>query len=128
MSAKRGLTLIETAVAIALLAVIVVSILSAFSATTIAANRHAQLTALDRLTRSEAELIKSKTYVVNAGAGSYGTLSASGYAFSYQVQFYDPNTKTFATTNADTGLQEIVLTVTGPNAVSEQLDLLKVQP
>lgn len=128
MKRNRGLTLIETAVAIALLAIIVVSILSAFSATTIAANRHAGLAALDRLTRSEAELIKSKLYVANATNGSYGILSATGYTFSYQVSYYDPTTNTFATTNPDNGLQEIVLTVSGPNAISEQLDILKVQP
>jgi prepilin-type N-terminal cleavage/methylation domain-containing protein len=124
MTRRRGFTLVETAVAVALLAVIVVSILSAFSATTLAAGRHAQLTTLDRLTRSDAEYVKSQGY---STTGMYTSLAAAGYAFSYQVKFYDPATNTF-TALTDNGLQEIVLTVKGPNNASEQLDFLKVQP
>ena len=124
MSSKRGFTLLETLIAVALLGVIVVSILSAFSATTLAATRHAQLTALDRWTRSDAEYIKSQAYSTTA---TYTNLAAAGYTFSYQVKFYDPVLKTF-TALTDNGLQEIVLTVKGPNSASEQLDFLKVQP
>ena len=57
MKRKRGVSLIETMMAIALLAIIVVSILSAFSAITIAAARHKQQTTLDLLVRSDAEYI-----------------------------------------------------------------------
>ncbi len=124
MRPKRGFTLLETLIAVALLAIIVVSILSAFSATTIAATRHAQLTTLDRLTRSDAEFIKSQTY---STAGAYTNLTVTGYAFSYQVKFYDPATNSF-TAATDNGLQEVILSVTGPNSASEQLDFLKVQP
>ncbi|HET9849498.1 MAG TPA: type II secretion system protein [Candidatus Dormibacteraeota bacterium] len=124
MSSKRGFTLLETLIAVALLGVIVVSILSAFSATTIAATRHAQLTALDRLTRSDAEYIKSQAY---STAATYSNLPAAGYTFSYQVKFYDPALKTF-TALTDNGLQEIILTVKGPNNASQQLDFLKVEP
>jgi len=127
MKSQRGMTLIETTVAVALLAIIVVSILSAFSAATIAATRHAQLTSLDRLTRSDAEFIKSQTYIVKGG-GAYSNLSAAGYSFSPQVLYYDPALGNFAAGYKDSGLQQIVLTVTGPNSVTEQLDLLKVQP
>lgn len=124
MKAKRGFTLLETLIAVALLAIIVVSILSAFSATTIAATRHAQLTSLDRLTRSEAEYLKSQPY---SATGAYTNLSAAGFSFSYQVKYYDPVSKTFTGTT-DNGLQEIILTVSGSNSASEQLDVLKVQP
>jgi Tfp pilus assembly protein FimT len=117
---------VETAVAVALLAIIVVSILSGFSAITVAATRHQQLVSLDRLARSEAEFIKSQTYVAS---GTYSNLSASGYSFSYQVLHYNKNSvPTFAAGNADTGLQQINLTVSGPNGVSEQLDFLKELP
>lgn len=126
MRQSRGFSLIETAVAIALLAIIVVTILSAFSATTIAANRHQQQTSLDRLTRSEAEYIKSQVYSVKPAA--YTNLAAAGFAFSYQVLYYDPVTNTFTAGNADNGLQEIILTVTGPNASREVVDFLKVEP
>ena len=124
MRQKRGFTLIETMIAVGLLAIIVVSVLSAFSATTLAATRHAQLTALDRLTRSDAEYIKSQAY---STTGTYANLTAAGYTFSYQAKFYDPATNDF-TSPTDNGLQEIILTVSGPNGASEQLNFLKVQP
>lgn len=124
MRGKGGFTLLETLIAVALLAIIVVSILSAFSATTLAATRHAQLTALDRLTRSDAEYIKSQPY---SATGTYANLTAAGYTFGYQVMYFDPLLKNFKATT-DNGLQQIVLTVKGPNSASEQLDFLKVQP
>ena len=123
MRGKRGFTLLETLIAVTLLAIIVVSILGAFSATTLAATRHAQLTALDLWTRSEAEYIKSQAY---SATGAYTNITAAGYTFSYQVSFYDPATNTF-NAPTDNGLQEITLTVTGPNSASEQLEFLKVQ-
>lgn len=129
MKRQAGFTLVETAVAVALLVVIVISVLSAFSATTLAATRHAQLTTLDRLTRSDAEYIKSQAYSVKPAA--YANLAAAGYTFSYQVLYYDgsqPPANQWLPGNADTGLQEVVLTVKGPNGSSEQLDFLKVQP
>ena len=127
MKKRAGFSLIETTVAVALLGVIVVTILSAFSAVTIAATRHQQQTTLDRLTRSDAEFIKSQAYAT--GASPYANLAAAGFGFSYQVLYYDPaRNPTFATGNADNGLQQMVLTVTGPNGSSETLDFLKVQP
>lgn len=126
MKRQRGFTLIETTVAVALLAVIVVSILSAFSAATIATTRHQQLTKLDTLTRSDAEFIKSQAY---STTGSYTNLTSAGYSFSYQVRNYAAGPPvTFLATNPDSGLQEIILTVSGPNSSSEQLDFMKVQP
>ena len=126
MKAQRGMTLIETAVAIALLVIIVISILSAFSAVSIAASRYGQLASLDRLTRSDAEYIKSQPY---STTGSYANLTAAGYAFSYRVLNYSAGPpQSFSSSNPDSGLQEIVLTVTGPNGISEPLDFMKVQP
>lgn len=127
MRRKRGVSLIETMVAIALLAIIVVSILSAFSAITIAAARHKQQTTLDLLTRSEAEYIKSQAY--SPSPATYTNLTLAGYTFSYQVLYYDSTqTPPFAAGNTDNGLQELVLTVNGPNGSRETLDFLKVQP
>ena len=126
MSRERGFSLIETMVAVALLAIIVVAVLSGFSATTLAASRHQQETTLDRITRSDAEYIKSQPYDPAAG---YPNQSVSGYSFSYQVLHYNKNANPqFAAGNADTGLQQLNLTVTGPNGITEQLDFLKEQP
>jgi prepilin-type N-terminal cleavage/methylation domain-containing protein len=125
MRRSRGFSLMETIVAVALLAVIVVSILSAFSATALAATRHQQQTSLDRLARSDAEYVKSQAYQVKPA--NYLKLAAAGYAFAYQFLYYDPVGKTFATTNAENGLQEVVLTVTGPNGATETLYFLKVR-
>jgi type II secretory pathway pseudopilin PulG len=125
MTRKQGFSLIEASVAIALLTIIVVAVLSAFATTTVAATRHQQEATLDRLVRSDAEYIKSQAY---STTGAYTNLAAAGYAFSYVVLYYDPVAKTFATTNADVGLQELILTVTGPNSAREVLDFLKVQP
>ena len=115
-------------VALALLAVIVVTILSAFSATTLAVARHQQQTSLDRLTRSDAEFVKSQTYVVSAGANGYGNIAAAGYTFSYQVLYCDPVLATCIALPPDVGLQEVLLTVSGPNGSQETLDFMKVQP
>jgi prepilin-type N-terminal cleavage/methylation domain-containing protein len=125
---RRGFTLVETMVALALLAVIVVTILSAFSATTLAVARHQQQTSLDRLTRSDAEFVKSQTYVVSAGANGYGNIAAAGYSFSYQVLYCDPVLATCTALPPVVGLQEILLTVSGPNGSQQTLDFMKVQP
>ena len=131
MTRQRGFSLIETTVAIALLAVIVVAILSAFSATTLAARRHQEETTLDRLTRSDIEYIKSQPYSVNnLLPAPYQTLSSSGYTFAYQLLYYSAltNPPNFQSGNPDVGLQEIILTVRGPNGSMEVVDFLKEQP
>jgi Tfp pilus assembly protein PilV len=128
MKTKRGVSLIETMIAIALLAIIVVSILSAFSAITIAAARHKQSTTLDLLTRSDAEYIKSQTYSSGVpGPTVYLNLASAGYSFSYQVSYWDPILG-FAPGNVDIGLQQLALTVNGPNGARETLIFLKVEP
>lgn len=127
MKRNHGFSLIETTVAVALLGVIVVTIMSAFSAVSVAARRHQQETTLDRLTRSDAEYIKSQPY--SAAATPYLNLAAGGYAFSYQVLYYAPGPpSSFSSANADNGLEELVLTVGGPNGSSETIAFLKVQP
>ena len=128
MKRQRGFTLIETTVAIALMAVIIVTILSALSAITLAAQRHQQESTLDLVTRQDAEFIKSQAYSATPKATPYTNIAVAGYTFSYQTLYYDPVAKTFLTANADNGLQELVLTVTGPKNATETLDFLKVQP
>lgn len=125
MSRRRqsGVSLIETLVAIALLGVIVVAVLAAFSAASITAARYHQQASLDRLARSDAEFIKSQAY-----AAAYSNLSASGYSFSTSVLYYDPGTNTFTTSNPDQGLEQVQLTVTGPSGTVERLFFLKVKP
>jgi Tfp pilus assembly protein PilV len=129
MSRSRGFSLMETTIALALLAVIVVTIMGAFSAVTVAATRHQQATRLDMLTRSDAEFIKSQVYSATPKATPYSNLVASGYSFSYQVLYYAAGPPvSFSAANPDGGLQQIVLTVTGPNGSSEIVDFLKEQP
>lgn len=129
MKRIQGFSLMETTVALALLGVIVVTIISAFSAVTLAATRHQQATTLDRLSRSDAEYIKSQIYSATPKTTPYLNLSVTGYAFTYQVLYYAAGSPpTFSAANPDAGLQEIVLTVSGPNGSSETLDFLKVQP
>jgi prepilin-type N-terminal cleavage/methylation domain-containing protein len=128
MKRQRGFTLIETTVAIALMAVIIVTILSAFSAITLATRRHQQESTLDLVTRRDAEFIKSQAYSATPAATPYTNIVVAGYSFSYQTLYYDPVLMTFTAGNADNGLQQLVLTATGPNNVTETLDFLKVQP
>jgi prepilin-type N-terminal cleavage/methylation domain-containing protein len=128
MRRQRGFTLIETTVAIALMAVIIVTVLSAFSAITLADRRHQQETTLDLVTRRDAEYIKSQAYSATPPATPYTNIVVAGYSFSYQTLYYDPILLTFAAGNADNGLQELVLTVTGPNNATETLGFLKVEP
>lgn len=126
MKRRKGFSLVETMVALALLGVIVVTVLGSFSTVSLAVKRHTTATSLDRLARSEAEYIKSQAYV--AKPGTYASLAAPGYAFSLQILYYNPANGTFVTTNADNGLQQIVLTVTAAAGGSEQLRFLKGQP
>jgi prepilin-type N-terminal cleavage/methylation domain-containing protein len=127
MKSQRGFTLIETMVAVALLAVIVVTILGAFGTTMLATTRHKWQSNLDRLVRSDAEYIKSQPYRPGP-ATNYANLVAAGYTFSTQVLYYNPASQTFAAGNADQGLQEIVLTATAPGGGIEKIYLLKAQP
>ena len=56
-------------------------------------------------------------------------LTSAGYSFTIQVLNYAAGPPvTFSTTNPESGLQQIVLTVGGPNGSSEQLLFLKEQP
>lgn len=123
---QRGFTLVETAIAVALLAVIVISVLSAFSAITLAANRHQEQASLDLLVRTNAESIKSQPYSVQ-NVPKYATVTQAGYAATYTIQYWDPAAQTF-TGAVDQGLQQIVVTVTAPHGGTETLRLLKVQP
>jgi prepilin-type N-terminal cleavage/methylation domain-containing protein len=129
MSKARGFSLIETTVALALLGVIVVTMMGSFSAISLAATRHQQETTLDRLARSEAEYIKSQTYSALPKATPYANLTAPGYTFAYQALYYAAGPPvSFSAANADIGLQELVLTVSGPNGASETVEFLKEQP
>ena len=125
-SRQSGFSLVETMVAIALLGVIIVTVLSAFSGASIAANRHGLDTSLDRLVRSDAEFIKSRAYQLKPGV--YSNLAVPGYAFAVQILYYNPASRTFLAANADAGLQEIVLTTTAPGGASEKLFFFKVRP
>ncbi len=121
----EGFSLVETTLAIALVGVIVVAILSAFSSITIAAGRHQQQASLDRLVRSDTEFIKSQPY-----GPSYTDITSPGYVFANQVLYYDPATNTFAPSppNPDQGLEEIFLRVTAPAGGVETLYFLRVRP
>jgi prepilin-type N-terminal cleavage/methylation domain-containing protein len=129
---RGGFSLVETMVALALMGIIVVAVLSAFSSATLAAYRHGLDTTLDRLVRSDAEFIKRQAYVPKPPpAGAYANLAAPGYVFALQVQYYSPGPvppRGFSPANPERGLQQIVLTVTAPGGASEQLMFFKVRP
>lgn len=123
---RAGFSLVETMVAIALVGVIVVTVLSAFSSATLAGYRHGLDTTLDRLVRSDAEFIKRQAYQPKPLA--YANLAVPGYAFAVQILYYNPARRTFLAANAESGLQEIVLTATAPGGASEKLVFFKVRP
>jgi prepilin-type N-terminal cleavage/methylation domain-containing protein len=127
---RSGFSLVETMVATALLGVIIVAVLSAFSSATLATQRHRVGTTLDRVVRSDAEFIKRQAYLKKPPPpGAYANLAQPGYVFAVQVLYYSPlGGGTFTAGNADLGLQEIVLTVTAPGGAKETLMFLKVQP
>jgi prepilin-type N-terminal cleavage/methylation domain-containing protein len=130
---STGFSLVETMVALALMGVIVVAVLSAFSSATLAANRHALDTSLDRLVRSDAEYIKRQAYVPKPPpAGTYTNLVApAGFTFAIQVLYYAPGpvpARGFAAANPERGLQQITLTATAPGGASEQVIFFKVRP
>ncbi len=119
--------MVETMVAIALLGVVIVTVVSAFSTVSVATRRHGVTVTLDRLTRSEAEYIKSQGYIAKGGP-AYLNVAAPGYAFTVQKLYYDPLTQTFTAANADVGLQEVVLTVRANARGTETLRFFKVRP
>ena len=124
---RVGFSLVETMVALALVGVIVVAVLSAFSSATLAGYRHGQATTLDRLVRSDAEFIKQQAY--RAKPGVYANLASPGYAFAVTITYYSPGPPpSFTAANAERGLQQITLTVTGPGGASERLIFFKVRP
>jgi len=123
---SRGFSMVETMVAIALLGVIVVAVLGAFSSVSLATRRYGVTTNLDRLTRSEAEFIKSQAYAGKPRV--YANVAAPGYAFAVQILYYNPVNRTFTAANNDVGLQEIVLTVTATARGTETLRFFKVRP
>jgi prepilin-type N-terminal cleavage/methylation domain-containing protein len=127
---RSGFSLVETMVATALVGVIIVAVVSAFSSAAIATNRHRLDTTLDRLVRSDAEFIKRQAYIPKPPpAGVYTNLAAPGYAFAVQVLYYSPlGGGSFTAANADVGLQQIVLTVNAPGGATETLRFLKVRP
>jgi prepilin-type N-terminal cleavage/methylation domain-containing protein len=127
---RSGFSLVETMMAVALLGVIIVSVLSAFSSATLATSRHRVATSLDRVVRSDAEFIKRQAYVRKPPPpGTYANLAVPGYAFAVQVLYYSPlGGGTFTAANPDVGLQQIVLTVTAPGGAKETLRFLKVAP
>jgi hypothetical protein len=116
--------------AVALLGVIIVAVMSAFSSVAIATSQHARATSLDRLVRSDAEFIKRQAYRPKPPPpGVYANLAAPGYAFAVQVLYYSPfGGGSFTPANPDLGLQEIVLTVTAPGGARETVRFLKVRP
>jgi prepilin-type N-terminal cleavage/methylation domain-containing protein len=123
---SQGFSMVETMVAVALLGVIVVTILGAFSTVSVATRRYGVTTNLDRLTRSEAEYIKSQTY--QAKPGAYANVVAPGFAFAVQILYYNPLNQTFSAANNDAGLQQIVLTVTATARGTETVRFFKVRP
>jgi prepilin-type N-terminal cleavage/methylation domain-containing protein len=124
---RTGFSLIETMVALALLGVIVVAVLSAFSSATLAGYRHGLDTTLDRLVRSDAEFIKQQAYQPKPGV--YANLAAPGYAFAVQITYYSQGPPpSFAAANPELGLQQVTLTVTAPGGASERLIFFKVRP
>jgi Tfp pilus assembly protein PilV len=121
------MTFIEVLVALALMGVIVVTIVAAFSSITIATVRHRQQATLDLLVRSDAEFLKQQAY--SPKPGTYANLAAGGYVFSAPAIFYwNPVTRTFLAANPDAGLQQISVTVTAPNGGTERIIVLKVRP
>jgi hypothetical protein len=120
--------MVETMVAVALLGVIIVAVLGAFSSVSLATRRYGVTTNLDRLARSEAEFIKSQGYRRKGLPGGYANVAAPGYAFAVQILYYNPVNRTFTAANNDVGLQEIVLTVTAAARGTETLRFFKVRP
>jgi prepilin-type N-terminal cleavage/methylation domain-containing protein len=127
---RSGFSLVETMVATALVGVIIVAVVSAFSSATLATNRHRLDTTLDRVVRSDAEFIKSQAYRPKPPPpGVYANLAVPGYVFAVQVLYFSPlGGGSFTVANPDVGLQEIVLTVNAPGGATETLRFLKVRP
>jgi len=98
---QKGLGLVETLVAVAILGTAVVSFITALSAGMIAVGAQDEETAIQRLARSQLEYTKSYTYI--PGIKSYPTIAVpEDYAIAVAIS---------AVPGADANIQKITVTV-----------------
>ena len=98
---QKGLGLIETLVAVAILGTSVVAFVAALSAGTIAVNEQDEEVVAQRLAQSQIEYTKG--YAYDSGAGTYPTVtSPAGYTIIVVVN---------TVPNADSDIQKITVTI-----------------
>ena len=116
MRSQRGLGLVETLIAVAILGVSVVSFVTALSAGSLAAGKQDEEMVAQNLAQSQLEYVKSYTY--DPGAVSYPLLAApDGYAISVNVT---------AIPSTDTDIQRVSVTIWRENENILTVDDYKV--
>ncbi len=113
---QRGLGLVETLVAVAILGTSVVAFVVALSAGSIAVGEHDGEVVAQGLAQSQLEYTKSYSY--NPGATTYPLVAApGGYGISVGVN---------AVPNTDTDIQKVIVTITRQGEAILQVEDYKV--
>lgn len=109
MKDQKGFSLIEVAIAIALLGIIAVAFLSALgTASKVLLVAH-ERTMAESLARSQMEYIKSQPYVDNYTASTPPDYVTAGYSANISAQQWDAINHTVSA--SETGIQKITVTV-----------------
>jgi len=111
---ERGLTLIETLMALAILGIIAVAFLSGLATTSKATFIVDERATAENLARSQMEYAKSQSYInyANPDHGNYGLIATpTGYSVHITVVPIDPDSGQPLPSGQDKGIQKITVTV-----------------
>ena len=110
---ERGMALIETLVALAILGLVAVAFINGLATVAKATYITEVRTTAESLTRSEAEYLKSQSYIYyTPGHGEYLSITPpAGYNIEVAVVPIHPVTKLPLTFEQDEGLQKLTVTI-----------------
>ncbi|MBI2854852.1 MAG: type II secretion system protein [Chloroflexi bacterium] len=117
---NAGITMVETAIGLAILGLVAVAFLSGVATSSRAAQISDRRVTAERLARSQIEYVKSQSYIRMDGGGRHYRLETfpSGFSGELQSVAMDPTTAQPLPAGQDVGLQEITVSVTqGSKAV-----------
>jgi len=112
--AERGVTLVETLVALALMGIIAAAFLGGLATVSKATFIVDEQAMAENLARSQMESVKSQSYIsyANPDHGNYGLITApDGYSVEITVVPVDPNTGQPLPSGQDNGMQKITAIV-----------------
>jgi Tfp pilus assembly protein PilV len=115
---QSGFSLVEELVSLAVVSLGLVVLLGMISTGTKGVTTTVDRVTAEGLARSQLEQVKSDPY-----AATYAALApASDYTLALAVEYWDPGTSTFVSTNTGSGLQRITVTLSRASSQILQLE------